>query len=765
MKIQKAISAFLAVTLTACATFVVGSSVSPVETVFTDSLTDMSKVYAVDGTFQNDSNTNLNGDQCVAVDYNYYGTIAEDGVMTKFPSLTWQVNGGVKVETFVYLWDNTDYKFSWSADGTTFTDIAENLVKKDSDITTENAADKGLGDEYTGKDDVIRKLYTIDAVDASAKYVKVTWPQMNASYKAQLSMFRATGGLPETVTDITADTVLPIVAGGEEPNKANWHEYSKGKFEGGAIKNVKDGDIQMILLKYGEKVAPETYVTYKVKAGSSFLLKSARHVSMAADKTIKLFSSADNKTWTEIENVVHTEAAIVTADNGDTGYIGVTDIAESIPATHEFVKVVWPDVGDVNYGVALISAKFNKTDELASEDNLTEIPVHDSVEDNIVEWVKFSGKDEFQMDQHIWLNGEGQEPNIPFMIVAYNKGEGAPKYVTYEVKPGSPFVLNFAQHDSNTTKTMKLYSSSDGENFTELMYIAAQEAIKNADGSANNYGKHIFRVEAIPADHKFVKVEFPDFSDGTGTWVVGLISVKLMRPDKADNPDKPEQTEDPDKITGNTSITFTGDKAADTKKMDSYSKEGFDFSQMIQVGDVNISVLMLDEDFVAGKSELPELFAVYKVKANSPFKAKAINHQSAINLDLKFKFMVSKDGKEWKALENVLYKNEAIEGTSWLKETYGVASLGDVNYVKIVWPNLKDYTGTIDPVSENVLDSLSYAPALSGLSFNGIKTVDDTEKDDGKNPGTSAAAPTVAFLIVALSAAAGMIAKRKRNNL
>lgn len=143
MKIQKAISAFLAVTLTACATFVVGSSVSPVETVFTDSLTDMSKVYAVDGTFQNDSNTNLNGDQCVAVDYNYYGTIAEDGVMTKFPSLTWKVNGGVKVETFVYLWDNTDYKFSWSADGTTFTDIAENLVKKDSDITTENAADKG----------------------------------------------------------------------------------------------------------------------------------------------------------------------------------------------------------------------------------------------------------------------------------------------------------------------------------------------------------------------------------------------------------------------------------------------------------------------------------------------------------------------------------------------------------------------------------------------------------------------------------------------
>ena len=88
-----------------------------------------------------------------------------------------------------------------------------------------------------------------------------------------------------------------------------------------------------------------------------------------------------------------------------------------------------------------------------------------------------------------------------------------------------------------------------------------------------------------------------------------------------------------------------------------------------------------------------------------------------------------------------------------------------MNYVKIVWPNLKDYTGTIDPVSENVLDSLSYAPALSGLSFNGIKTVDDTEKDDGKNPGTSAAAPTVAFLIVALSAAAGMIAKRKRNNL
>ena len=90
---------------------------------------------------------------------------------------------------------------------------------------------------------------------------------------------------------------------------------------------------------------------------------------MTEDTLIKLYSSEDNKAWIELTDTIHTEKSL-----GDqTGYIGVTDIVEAIPATHKYVKVVWPDVGTVNYGVGLISAKYNKTDELPQEDNLKEI--------------------------------------------------------------------------------------------------------------------------------------------------------------------------------------------------------------------------------------------------------------------------------------------------------------------------------------------------------------------------------------------------------
>lgn len=763
MKIKRLASTFLAAALAASAALAVGVSAdTDTPEVFTDSLTDMTKVYQKDGTFQCDSNTNLEGDQCVAIDYGYYTEIAPDGTMTQFPSLTWKVNGGAKVEVFVYLWENMDFGFSWSADGEEFTSIPENVVAKDSDITTENAADKGLGDEYKGKADVIRKLYTIDEVDASAKYLKVTWPQMDASYKAQLSMFRATGGTKAAVTDITADTVASVTLGDQAATTAYWYDYSQGKFDWDeSIKNADEGVIPYINLEYGKEVAPETYVTYKVKAGSPFLLKYARHVSMTEDTLIKLYSSEDNKAWIELTDTIHTEKSL-----GDqTGYIGVTDIVEAIPATHKYVKVVWPDVGTVNYGVGLISAKYNKTDELPQEDNLKEIAATAVEATDTAAWDSYS-KDKFQWSQKIWLNGQGQEPNIPFVIVDSAKTAAPNAYVTYRVKAGSAFILNFAKHVNAQGKPdMKLYSSADGAAWEEIAdFDASQKAITDLAGGDSGYSRVTFRVEAIPAEHQYVKVEWPDLTqDGYPSYGVGLISVKLMEPEENVTPEKPDHSAALDKITGSTSITFSGNKDTDTQKMASYSKEGIDFGQMLQVGEENIPVLMLDSWFVEGKNELPELYVVYKVKANSPFKVQGLTHQAALDLELKFRFMVSADGKEWKELDGVLYDNEAIKGTSWLKETYGVTSLGEARYVKVVWPNQKDYTGTINPVSGETLDSVSYAPALTALFFNGEKTEQGGQDNSSgeNNPGTGVALPVTMFW-TAGAAGTALYAVRRR---
>ena len=60
MKIKRLASIFLAAALAVSAALAVGVSAdTDTPEVFTDSLTDMTKVYQKDGTFQCDSNTNL----------------------------------------------------------------------------------------------------------------------------------------------------------------------------------------------------------------------------------------------------------------------------------------------------------------------------------------------------------------------------------------------------------------------------------------------------------------------------------------------------------------------------------------------------------------------------------------------------------------------------------------------------------------------------------------------------------------------------------
>jgi hypothetical protein len=156
---------------------------------------------------------------------------------------------------------------------------------------------------------------------------------------------------------------------------------------------------------------------------------------------------------------------------------------------------------------------------------------------------------------------------------------------------------------------------------------------------------------------------------------------------------EPETPETPDisYITGDTTITYSGDQEADSAKMSGYNADAIDFTQMLQVGTTNLNVLMLNYDFVLGQDELPEAYVAYKVASGSPFRVEGFNHSNALALGLDFILMGSENGTDWTLLEDVIYVEEEVEDVmNWMKVGFGIEQLpAGIQYVKIVWPNEK----------------------------------------------------------------------------
>ncbi|MFA7206767.1 MAG: hypothetical protein WC102_10615, partial [Saccharofermentanales bacterium] len=194
--------------------------------VFTDSLSNLDNVWDYNtrtvSTFQLD---NVGGDRTVVIDYNAFNTLKDSGgTMVARPSLVWKVNGGAKVEVMAYYWNTSyNYTLSWSANGYDYTVIDPGSMQIDL-ISSENAAAKGVGDEYISTTETTR-LYTIDQIDASARFFKVTWPQIDASYKAQISMIRMTGGT-ENAIDMTYDKEV-LMSNDQTADTADMAAYSQ----------------------------------------------------------------------------------------------------------------------------------------------------------------------------------------------------------------------------------------------------------------------------------------------------------------------------------------------------------------------------------------------------------------------------------------------------------------------------------------------------------------------------------------------------------
>lgn len=920
--------------------------------VFTDSLSNLDNVWDYNtrtvSTFQLD---NVGGDRTVVIDYNAFNTLKDSGgTMVARPSLVWKVNGGAKVEVMAYYWNTSyNYTLSWSANGYDYTVIDPGSMQIDL-ISSENAAAKGVGDEYISTTETTR-LYTIDQIDASARFLKVTWPIISDNWKAQLSMVRMTGGtenaidmtydkevlisndqtadtadmaaysqsfdfdqtvdgnpvlmvswgylsgkasvekpyivyeadhsksfmasfrahesffhmnseinfysseslsgpwtqvypsrqrvnsttdvnvahlnytvadLPEggryvkieypfdkdisavpwgdgtpgtpgnpltymcsmynvkyteyvvpPITDIEADTVSDF-QGNQESDTTVWYDYTKNIFD----YNQKVAGVPFLALDWyavnGKETLPEIFVIYKVKAGSPFKLTYVRHARFInLDLNIKIFTSADASVWEERTDMIFSSEPSEAAP----GFNNEMLITEAIPATHKFVKVVYPNtkdysgtpdpvegdtIGDpITYGVGIISAKYNVTDESPEMDDLTTVPFEGDEAADTAKWADYA-KNTFDFVQAL----EG----LPFLSLRYDfvfEKETLPEaYVVYKTAPGSPFVINSITHRKmlDMGKKYLVYTSEDMAAWTEVTELDYEYAAKS-----NDWYDEEFTIQNIPETHQYVKIVWPNEKDYTGTqnpsreevfgdpihYAPGLTGVRLILPE----PETPE-TPDISYITGDTTITYSGDQEADSAKMSGYNADAIDFTQMLQVGTTNLNVLMLNYDFVLGQDELPEAYVAYKVASGSPFRVEGFNHSNALALGLDFILMGSENGTDWTLLEDVIYVEEEVEDVmNWMKVGFGIEQLpAGIQYVKIVWPNEKDYTGDINPEDSTTLDTLNYAPALLSVTFNAAEAEDDEE-----NPQTGDnAVPFTVVLLVSAVAAAAVIAGRKQ---
>lgn len=666
---------------------------------------------------------------------------------------------------------------------------------------TEVFASKGRV-PFTGNGGISYLNYTVPSLPAGQNFIKVeypfdkdytnvTWsdgtpgtPGNPLTYMVSLQSVAYTEYVAPAVEDIEADTVISI-QGNAESDQAQWSNYTKNMFDF----DQKLNGVPFLALSYysvvGKTTLPEIFVTYKVKAGSPFMMKSVRHVRFThLQLDMKLFSSEDGETWQEITNCIFSSKP-----SEALGFDDETFIVESLPATHKYVKIVYPNTKDytgtpdpvdgdtlgdpITYGVGLVSVKFNKSDDLPEANDMQNVVFTGDESVDSLAWENYS-KNTFDFDQKL--------DSLPFLSLQYNAVFGKQTlpeiYVIYKTKAGSPFILNSITHRKmiDIGKKFKIYTSADLTAWTEVTNYDYK-----LTAGANDWSTEKFTLASMDATHQYVKIVWPNEKDYTGTedpvtheifgdplhYAPGLVSASFIAPDPEE--EEPEEEPDLSDITGNTVIQFTGNKANDSSKMTSLNEDAIDFSQMLQIGDDNIPVLMLKYDFVSGKSTLPEAFITYKVAEGSPLKIEGYTHVNALALDLKLKIYGSSDGTNWSALEDYEYVSESIPDSNWLKEIYGIEELpAGIQYIKIVWPNEKDYTGVQNPEDGTILDSLNYAPAIEKITFNAASvtsTDDNSESENEENPTTGDYNSTLfpLMLLAAIVAAGALMNKKKKD--
>ena len=477
------------------------------------------------------------------------------------PYLTWQVTKGSKVDLVVYQQgDYADYlKFEVSEDGKTWTEVSE-ITK--TVVNADNKAELGLEDvvdaEYFGIYD-----YAFTMPDDSV-LVKVTVnpDQFANHYSFQITKFRAKDGTtsPEkltfdseikisgTVDDVLADT----------DSASNKEAFEMGKFNGSEAENTMTVAYSYVAdNKAPGEAIEKPYVIYKVDDNSNFALTAALYdKAMRMGMDFTLYTSADKSSWTKAEAQT---ALYPTAEASSNKFNAYKDYAITVPEGHHYVKVEYPqsknykneifpytisDIADEMAYVAGISAvkfdKFVEDEDNDPDDGNTDdnTPDDGSTDDNTPaepEAVKpdttvtFTGTDadfskmfDYNKDA---IDLTQKVANKSTVMVKYDyllgKTDAEPMYMTFNVSERSPFIAKVYLHTNARALgwAPKFYVSADNKSWTEVAATATtvSEEIEGFPGWIDM----TYTIDEIPAGNKYVKVEYPQTKDMTGTSVPG----------------------------------------------------------------------------------------------------------------------------------------------------------------------------------------------------------------------------------------------------
>lgn len=540
---------------------------------------------------------------------------------------------------------------------------------------------------------------------------------------------------------------------------------------------------------------PDPYLTWQVTKGSK--VDMVVYQQQAYDGLFKFEVSADNKTWTEVTEVTKTvvDAAKKTeldlADINDAQYFTPYDYAFTVPGDNIFVRATLVNPAQLNTHYQIQITKFRAKDGTAAPDKLTfdsEAKVS-TVEDTLAATEGASEAATFEINE--FPAAGGTKSMIPAYGYVAGKDSVAKPYVIYKVADESKFVMTAAMFD----KAMRMgfdFTLSTSADKTTWTPAAATSALAPLSDAGNQFHAYKNYVITVPKGHNYVKIEWPQekgyenvkfpytVSDVNSTdpmaYVAGLVGVKYNKyvaPSNGNGEEENNNNEnnnnnnnqnnneskpaEPEKVTPDTTITFTGTDA-DLSKMAGYNKDAIDLTQKI----AGKNTVIIIYDYLLGKTNADPMYITYKVAERSPFIAKAFLHTNTIALEMAPKFYVSSDNKTWTAVEaKAVVASSEINGfPGWVDMVYTIEEIpAGAKYVKVEYPQTKDLTGTQIPGAGTVNDPLHY-----GVAFYEFQFAKPTKNSPNTSDADFAVVASVIMVLSAVAAAYVMVSKKQHNN-